>query len=45
MQVATPLYRWMAAFFTLVYFLFFILMPFYTSTDNDKPVPDRVHYP
>ena len=42
MQVATPLYTWLARFFSVVYFLFFFLMPFYTSTDTDKPVPDRV---
>jgi len=42
MQPATVLYTWMARFFSLVYFSFFILMPFYTSIDNDKPVPDRV---
>ncbi len=42
MQVATPTYTWMARFFSVVYFLFFILMPFYTSNDNDKPVPERV---
>jgi ubiquinol-cytochrome c reductase cytochrome b subunit len=45
MQVATPAYSWMAKFFTLIYFLFFVLMPFYTSTDNDRPVPERVKYP
>ena len=45
MQAATPFYSWMSRIFTLIYFLFFILMPFYTSTDNDKPVPDRVTYP
>jgi len=45
MQVASPAYSWMSRFFTLVYFLFFVLMPFYTSTDNDKPVPERVTYP
>lgn len=27
---------------TVLYFLFFILMPFYTSMDTTKPVPDRV---
>ena len=27
---------------TTVYFLFFLLMPFYTSRDKDKPVPERV---
>jgi ubiquinol-cytochrome c reductase cytochrome b subunit len=45
MQVATPFYSLMAKFFTLIYFLFFVLMPFYTSTDNDRPVPERVNYP
>ena len=42
MQVATPAKSILARVFTVIYFLFFILMPFYTSTDNDKPVPDRV---
>ena len=42
LQAPTTLYTWMARFFTLVYFLFFLLMPFYTRTDNDKPVPERV---
>lgn len=31
-----------ARFFTLVYFLFFLLMPWYTSIDKTKPVPERV---
>jgi ubiquinol-cytochrome c reductase cytochrome b subunit len=44
-QAPTPLYTWMARIFSLIYFLFFLLMPFYTSNDNDKPVPDRVRYP
>ena len=42
LQAPTTLYTWMARFFTLVYFLFFLLMPFYTLRDNDKPVPERV---
>jgi len=42
MQGATPTYTWMARFFSVVYFLFFILMPFYTSNDTDKPEPERV---
>lgn len=42
LQVATPLYTWLARFFAVVYFLFFLLMPFYTQNDNDKPVPERV---
>ncbi len=27
---------------TVLYFAFFLLMPWYTKNDNDKPVPDRV---
>ena len=42
MQVATPIYTLLARFFSVVYFLFFLLMPFYTSTDNDKSVPERL---
>ena len=42
LQVVTPVYTWMARFFTIVYFLFFFLMPFYTALDKDKRVPDRV---
>jgi len=42
LQDAVPLYTWMARVFTVLYFLFFLLMPVYTRIDNDKPVPDRV---
>jgi len=31
-----------ARVFTLLYFAFFILMPWYTAMDKPKPVPDRV---
>jgi ubiquinol-cytochrome c reductase cytochrome b subunit len=31
-----------ARVFTLLYFAFFILMPWYTALDKSKPVPDRV---
>ncbi len=31
-----------ARFFTVVYFLFFVLMPWYTKNDKTKPVPERV---
>jgi len=27
---------------TVVYFLFFLLMPWYTAIDKTKPVPERV---
>ena len=33
---------WMARLCTLIYFAFFILMPWYTAKDKVKPVPDRV---
>ena len=42
LQVVTPVYTWMARFFSVVYFSFFFLMPFYTASDKDKTVPDRV---
>jgi len=31
-----------ARIFTVVYFLFFVLMPWYTKKDKTKPVPERV---
>jgi len=42
LQLVTPTYTWMARFFSVIYFLFFLLMPFYTANDSDKPVPDRL---
>jgi len=33
---------WAARLFTLVYFLFFVLMPWYSKIDKTKPVPERV---
>ena len=33
---------WVARVCTVVYFLFFILMPWYTARDKVKPVPERV---
>ena len=41
-QPATEIYTWLARLFTLVYFLFFFLMPWYTSREETKPVPERV---
>ncbi len=35
-------YVTMARFFTILYFAFFVLMPYYTVIDKTKPVPDRV---
>jgi ubiquinol-cytochrome c reductase cytochrome b subunit len=34
---------WVARALTVVYFLFFLLMPWYTARDGTKPVPERVH--
>jgi ubiquinol-cytochrome c reductase cytochrome b subunit len=35
---------WVARLLTLVYFLFFFLMPWYTARDKTKPVPERVSW-
>jgi ubiquinol-cytochrome c reductase cytochrome b subunit len=35
---------WAARLCTVVYFLFFFLMPWYTARDKVKPVPERVSY-
>ena len=41
MQAVTPLYSLMAQIFTALYFAFFILMPWFTSIGETKPVPER----
>ncbi|GJM09443.1 MAG: cytochrome b [Lysobacteraceae bacterium] len=41
-QPGSELQTLMARLFTLIYFLFFFLMPFYTSVDKNKQVPERV---
>ncbi|HED16447.1 MAG TPA: cytochrome b [Gammaproteobacteria bacterium] len=41
-QPATPILTNFARVFSIIYFLFFLLMPFYTKMDRTKPVPDRV---
>jgi ubiquinol-cytochrome c reductase cytochrome b subunit len=33
---------WVARVLTVIYFLFFLLMPFYTASDREKPEPQRV---
>ena len=38
------LYTIAARIFSAVYFAFFLLMPYYTTIDKTKPVPDRVVY-
>ena len=39
---ATPVATIFARIFTLLYFAFFLFMPFYSRWGRDKPVPDRV---
>ena len=41
---ADGVYVMMARIFAVLYFAFFILMPYYTTIDKTKPVPDRVVY-
>ena len=44
LQPATETYVLLARIFSVLYFAFFLLMPFYTAADKTKPVPDRVVY-
>jgi ubiquinol-cytochrome c reductase cytochrome b subunit len=44
LQAATPTYVMLARIFSVLYFAFFLLMPFYTAMDKTKPEPDRVVY-
>jgi ubiquinol-cytochrome c reductase cytochrome b subunit len=44
LQAATPTYVMLARVFSVLYFLFFLLMPWYTAIDKTKPVPERVVY-
>jgi len=44
MQPADDIFVLMAQFFSAIYFAFFLAMPYYTTIDKTKPVPDRVTY-
>src|SRR5687768_13801794 len=44
LKPATPAYTNAARVFSVVYFAFFFLMPWYTKADQTKPVPERVTY-
>jgi len=44
LKPVTPTYTYAARVFGIIYFLFFLLMPWYTRVDRTKPVPDRVTY-
>ena len=43
-QPAEGVYVLLARIFTVLYFAFFLLMPYYTKIDKTKPVPERVVY-
>jgi ubiquinol-cytochrome c reductase cytochrome b subunit len=42
LQTTTDIYILLARVFTVVYFAFFILMPYYSAIETTKPVPTRV---
>jgi ubiquinol-cytochrome c reductase cytochrome b subunit len=42
LQAVTPLYKALSQLFTVIYFAFFILMPYYSAIERTKPVPTRV---
>jgi ubiquinol-cytochrome c reductase cytochrome b subunit len=44
LQPAEGLYVMLARIFAVIYFAFFVLMPFYSKHDRVKPVPARVVY-
>ncbi len=44
MQPADGPYVLAARIFSVIYFAFFLLMPYYTAIDKTKPVPERVVY-
>ena len=43
-QPATPTATMFARIFSVLYFAFFLLMPFYSKMDRTKPVPDRIKF-
>ena len=44
MQPPSDLGKFISQLGTIIYFLFFLLMPIYTKMDKTKPVPERVTY-
>jgi ubiquinol-cytochrome c reductase cytochrome b subunit len=44
LQPATGIYVTLARVFAIIYFAFFLLMPYYTTIDKTRPVPERVVY-
>jgi ubiquinol-cytochrome c reductase cytochrome b subunit len=44
MQPTTDLYTLLARLGTFIYYAFFLAMPWYTTVDRTRPVPERVTY-
>ncbi len=44
LNAATTTNTWLSRLFSVLYFAFFILMPWYSKADKTRPVPDRVTY-
>jgi ubiquinol-cytochrome c reductase cytochrome b subunit len=44
MQPVERIYVILARIFSIIYFGFFLLMPYYTAIDKTRPVPERVVY-
>ncbi len=44
LQPAEGIYVTLTRIFTILYFAYFVLMPYYTTVDKTKPVPERVVY-
>ena len=44
LNAATTTNTYLSRLFSALYFLFFLLMPWYTRADKTKPVPERVTY-
>jgi len=42
LQPPTPEYALVARVLSVIYFAFFVLMPFYTKDEKTRPVPTRV---
>ncbi|MEX0975656.1 MAG: cytochrome bc complex cytochrome b subunit [Woeseia sp.] len=44
LQPSEGIYVNLARLFSIIYFAFFLLMPYYSTIDKTRPVPDRVVY-
>lgn len=44
LKPSTGIYPMLARVFTAIYFAYFLLMPWWSSMDSTKPVPERVTY-